>query len=218
MPAGYRQRVPRPLGVQKGPDGLVRKLFMTWLPAAGDTIDQLTFARQCADLLRVLHDSVGIIHLDLRLDNMVITRHGVSFVDFGSAVRIGEEINESPMLRALFDEMMSTSQIQRVLGRLKENGRVTSDIIVKAHGRVDRAVDLFYLAVQMRKPLANPDFEGLVRFDPKSAQASRIDRLTGAILRPEDPNEPAFKTAADVLAGLDRIERTLSSAGLANPA
>jgi hypothetical protein len=214
MPAAYRARVPRPLGVQKGADGLVRKLFMTWLPAAGHPIDQLTFARQCADLLRVLHDEVGVIHLDLRLDNMVITPQGVSFVDFGSAVRVGEEISESPMLRALFDEMMSTSQIQRVLGRLKDNGRVTSDLICKAHGRVDKAVDLFYLAMQMRKPLANPDFEGLIRFDPQSPQANRIDRLTGAILRPDDPQKPAFQTARDVLDGLDRIERALSSAGV----
>src|SRR6185295_5844733 len=99
-----------------------------------------------------------------RLDNVVITEHGVSFVDFGSAVRVGEEFPEASLLFNLFDEMMRTSQIQRMLGKMTQRGEVTSEHIVASHQRVDKAVDFFYLAVQINAPLANPDFRGLVEF------------------------------------------------------
>jgi len=36
-------------------------------------IEQIEFARQSADLLRALHDDARVMHLDLRLDNFVIT-------------------------------------------------------------------------------------------------------------------------------------------------
>ncbi len=72
----------------------------------------MEFARQAAELLHVLHDRAGVIHLDLRLDNFVLTEHGVGFVDFGSAVRCGEDLKANPMLGTIFGELMKTSQIR----------------------------------------------------------------------------------------------------------
>ena len=99
-----------------------------------------------------------VIHLDLRLDNFVITPQGVGFVDFGSAVRVGEAFPEASLLSNLFGEMMRTSQIQRMLGKMSESGQITSEEIRAGYHRVDKAVDFFYLAVQINNPHANPDF------------------------------------------------------------
>ncbi len=209
LPQEYRRRVPTAMGVEKGSDGLVRRLYMNWLRLGGNTLSQLQFAQQAADLLRVLHDHVRLIHLDLRLDNMVITRDGVGFVDFGSAVRMGENLKQSPMLDALFDQMMSTSQIQVNLGRMIRAGHLTSSFMVAAHGRIDKAVDIFYLAVQMREPHANPDFRNLVRYEPGSDEARRISLLTDGILRPTDPDRPNYISAKDVCNGLHRVAQKL---------
>jgi serine/threonine protein kinase len=159
--------------------------------------------------LTALHDDVGIMHLDLRLDNVVITEQGVGFVDFGSAVRVGEEFPEASLLSNLFDEMMRTSQIQRMLGKMTETGQVTSEEITGSHERIDKAVDFFYLALQINAPLSNPDFAGLVEHDPKSREARELARLTEKILRPADPQRPEYTSARDILRGIEEIARRL---------
>lgn len=209
LPKEYRAKVPRALGVEKGPDGLVRRLYMNWLRVSGPALSQMEFAKQAIDLLRVLHDHVKIIHLDLRLDNMVVTEHGVGFVDFGSAVRMGENLKQSAMLDALFDQMMSTSQIQINLGKMIRSGRLTSSFISAAHGRIDKAVDIFYLALQMRDPRGNPDLRSLIHYDPQSEEARRIALLTDGILRPSDPRRPKYISARDIQQALLRIEQKL---------
>ncbi len=209
LPPQYAQRVPQIIGVKNGPDGLVHKLYMTWLRVGGEPLSQLEFARQSADMLRCLHDTVGVMHLDLRLDNFVITPDGVGFVDFGSAVRIGEDLKQSPMLRSLFDEMMTTSQIQITLGKMKNTGRLTSDVILSAHRKVDKAVDLFYLALMISRPTSNPELLPLIKYDHDSEEARRIRMLTAAILRPKNPHRPSFISAGDVLKGLNRIAQKL---------
>ena len=216
LPEEYRARFPRVLGAETGPDGLVRRVQMNWLRMGCHPLPHLEFARQSADLLRVLHDIAGVIHLDLRLDNFVITPHGVGFVDFGSAVRVGEQLEDSPLLRSLFDEMMSTSKIQQHLGHMIRSGRVTSSTIVRAHQKVDKAIDLFYLAMQMKKPHANPDFVGLIEFDDKSPVTSEISRLTHRVLRPADATDVKYRTAADLVQGIDRIRKRLSANGQAS--
>jgi serine/threonine protein kinase len=189
---------------------------MTWLRQGTPTrLSQIEFARQAAELLNVVHDAVGIIHLDLRLDNFVITPDGVCFVDFGSSVRVGENIHGNPMLSTIFEELMRTSQIQRMLYKMKSSGLVTSNVISEAYQRVDKAVDLFYLAVQMNQPLNNPDFEGLVEFDLNSPEAKGLERLTHEILHPADPAKPPYRTARDVLAGIRNLERSLKNGAAA---
>jgi serine/threonine protein kinase len=197
--------VPRVLDLEKDERGMVRRLYLNWLRSGGEPLSQLEFARQSLDLLRILHDRAGIIHLDLRLDNVVVTERGVGFVDFGSAVRVGEDLAQSPMLDTLFREMMSTSEIQRQLGRMKRAGKITSPVIADAHHKVDKAVDLFYLSLSMNQPHLNPDFENLVCYDKRSREARALARLTREILKPRDPANPRFKTAHDVLEGLKKI-------------
>ena len=212
LPRDYAARVPRVISLEQDGRGYVRRLWMNWLRAAppgGKTLTQLEFARQAADLLNVIHEKVGIIHLDLRLDNFVITERGVGFVDFGSAVRVGENIQGNPLLATIFDELMRTSQIQRMLEKMTLNGTVTSPILNEAYGKVDKAVDLFYLAVQINSPLSNPDFLGLVSFDPRSGEADGLARVTQEVLKPSDPSNPGIKTAQDLLQSVNRLAQIL---------
>ena len=212
LPERYHGRVPQLIDMEQDARGFVRRMRMEWLRAAppgGRPISQLEFALQSADLLRAMHDEARIIHLDLRLDNMVVTDRGVGFVDFGSAVRIGENIVGNPLLNTIFDELMRTSQIQRMLEKMMVGGMVTNRILNEAHGKVDKGVDLFYLALQINKPLANPDFRGLVKFDPQGREAEALNVLTDEVLKPRDPAQPTFRTAADLLNGVWRVAERL---------
>ena len=210
LPAAYARRVPRVVGMDKDARGYVRRLKMSWLRVGTPRpLTQLEFARQAFDLLQVVHERVGVIHLDLRLDNMVVTDHGVGFVDFGSAVRVGENIQGNPLLANLYDELMRTSQIQRMIEKMTISGAVTSSLIQSAYGRVDKQVDLFYLAMQMVQPLNNPDFRGLVEFDPTSREAAALSALKEQVLKPADPKNPVYRNAPDVLRAILRIEQDL---------
>lgn len=212
LPKPYCDQVPQVLALEKDKRGLVRRMDLNWLRNGGRQLTQLEFAKQSTDLLRALHDVAQIIHLDLRLDNFVITEHGVGFVDFGSAVRVGEDLSESQMLTTLFEEMMQTSSIQRMLGKMKKAGKVTSRVITASHQKVDKAVDLFYLAVQFNQPHKNPDFKDLVTFDPQSPHAKALEQLTDQILRPQDPENPPYRSAHDVLQALVKMEGKLATA------
>ena len=212
LPEPYRHNVPAVIEVEKDAQDFVRTLYLKWLRNGGEAISQLDFARQSADLLHMLHDRAGIIHLDLRLDNFVITRHGVGFVDFGSAVRVGEKFSENSLLSGLFEEMMRTSQIQRMLGRMSSKGLVTNQEIVGCYQKVDKAVDFFYLAVQINAPHNNPDFKDLVKFDPGSSEARLLKNLTLEILRPRDHANLRFKSAQAILEGIDAVARELGGA------
>jgi hypothetical protein len=216
LPPAYARRVPQAVGIEHDARGYVRRLKMNWLrnglTAAGRPLTQLEFATQAADLLHVIHERVGIIHLDLRLDNVVLTENGVGFVDFGSAVRAGENIQGNPLLANLYDELMRTSQIQRMIEKMTLSGAVTSHLIQSAYGRVDKQVDLFYLAMQMTNPLANPDFTGLVTVDPNSREAAALAAMKEEVLKPRDPTHPTYRTAADVLRAVLRIEQDIRRA------
>lgn len=219
MPEPYCYSVPKPLGVQKDANGFVRKLAMSWLRTGGPRLTQIEFARQSAQLLSVLHGKAQVMHLDLRLDNFVLTPRGVGFVDFGSAARIGEDLGQSPMLTSLFGEMMRTSKIQRMLGRMLNKGQVTNRSFTCVHQKADPAIDTFYLALQINKPRHNPQFAHLIDYDPKSIEARAISSLTAAVLRPKEQGEAPFQTADDVLRGIDRIRRRLiKGPAEANPA
>lgn len=208
LPEAYRQRVPRLLEMEKDERGFASRLHLTWLRNGGNPLTQMEFATQSADLLRALHDDVGVMHLDLRLDNFVITPAGVGFVDFGSAVRVDENLKQSPLLSNLFEELMRTSEIQRMLFRMTRTGEVTSEAISGGLHKVDKAVDYFYLAVQISSPHANPDLKDLIRFDKQSNEARLLSRLTDQILRPADPTKPAFRSAADILRGIEELKQS----------
>ncbi|MDP9172494.1 MAG: hypothetical protein M3O30_01330 [Planctomycetota bacterium] len=209
LPQEYRNRMPRLLALEKDKKGYARKLHLNWLRNGGKPLTQLEFAHQSADLLRVLHDKVGVMHLDLRLDNFVITSEGVGFVDFGSAVRVNENLKESPLLSSMFQELMRTSEIQRMLFSMTRSGEVTSTAISCGLHKVDKAVDYFYLAVQINSPHKNPELKDLILYDKSSEQARRLSQLTDQILRPADPMKPLYGSAADMLRGIEAIERSI---------
>ncbi|HEY2586819.1 MAG TPA: hypothetical protein VGI81_13830 [Tepidisphaeraceae bacterium] len=210
-PAEFRHRFPRIVEVEKDSKGYVQRLWTTWLRNSGTPITQLEFARQAAELLHLLHDKIGIIHLDLRMDNMVISNSTACFVDFGSAVRVNENIHGNAVLSTLFGELMRTSQIQRMMDRMATAGSLTSAVIREAHQRVDKAVDVFYLAVQISQPTSNPDLQDLVKYDKYSPEAVELARLTNDILRPANPMKPRYRTALDVLLEIRRIEAKLKA-------
>ena len=211
LPDAYKHRVPHVLGIEKDARGYVRKLHLNWLRNGGTPLGQIEFAKQSADLLRILHDTVGVMHLDLRLDNFVITEQGVGFVDFGSAVRDDEDLKDNPLLNGLFDELMRTSEIQRMLYAMTRSGQVTSQAISSGLHKVDKAVDFFYLAVQISAPHSNPDLKGLIRYDPASDEAKALSKLTARILRPKDPTHPRYQSAADIYHGIQKIEEAFGA-------
>jgi hypothetical protein len=217
LPEQYRSRVPRLLEMEKDERGYASRLHLSWLRNGGEPLSQLEFARQSADLLRALHDDVGVMHLDLRLDNFVITPDGVGFVDFGSAVRVDENLKQSPLLSNLFEELMHTSEIQRMLFRMTRTGEVTSEAISGGLHKVDKAVDYFYLAVQISSPHTNPDLKDLIRWEKQSPEAKLLSRLTDQILRPADPTKPAFRSAGDILHGIEQLKQPQADTQRAEP-
>ena len=209
LPSRYAHRVPRIISLEKDIRGFVTTLKMNWLRNGGQPLSQLEFAMQSADLLRAIHDSAGVIHLDLRLDNMVITENGAGFVDFGSAVRVSEDLSKNPLLGTLFDELMRTSHIQKMLFAMTQSGQVTSQHLCAKQGKVDKAIDVFYLALQYTTPHANPDLAGLIQYDPEGQMAKEIAALSATVLRPENPEKPPHQSAKDILRSLELIGEKL---------
>lgn len=206
LPEHLRDRVPQLISANKGPDGRVRKLRMNWLRLRQQPISQLDFAKQSAELLDALHAKARVMHLDLRLDNMVISDRGVCFVDFGSAVRLDEDLTENPMLNSLFNEIMSTSQIQRTMGSMMESGQLTSRWIIEAHQKPSKAADLFYLALQINVTHQHPELGPLIDYDVDSPVTRKIRLLTRSILRPSNPSRSGMFNAHDLHRALERIE------------
>ena len=198
--------------MEKDDRGFVTRMYLNWMRLGGEPMSQIDFARQSAELLSILHETAKIIHLDLRLDNFVITGDGVGFVDFGSAVREGEDLTQSQMLSTLFSEMLSTSQIQRDLKSLVKKGKVTSSLFANSYQKIDKAVDLFYLVLQMNRPHGNPEFRGLVDYDVHTDEAHHLSRLSREILQPANPDQPRYRTARDVVAGIEKLGAELSVA------
>jgi hypothetical protein len=137
----------------------------------------------------------------------------VGFVDFGSAARVGENVGTNPLVGSLYGELMRTSQIQRMLYSMTQSGQVTASHLTRQHGKVDKAIDLFYLAVQFTTPHANPDLAGLIQYDPTSDMSLALSELSRRILRPEDPNDTSHRSAKDILRSLEIIEQKLRRGG-----
>ncbi len=211
LPDADKAKVPRVLEIEKDDRGMVQKVKLNWLRKAHQPLSQLEFAIQSAQLLKHLHQLAQIIHLDLRLDNFVISRHGVGFVDYGSAVRVDEKIGDSALLNQLFTEIMRTSQIQRMLEKMSNDGSVTSQVLTQSQRQADPAADIFYLAVQIDHPHSNPYMRELVRYEPQSREARLISRLVEQVLRPADAHNPTYRTASDLLKGLQDIRRQLQN-------
>lgn len=213
LPESMRTRVPEALDLETDQQGHVQSLTMTWLrqgPPEDGPLSLSAFALQTAELLDALHTHVGVMHLDLRLDNLLVTPHGVSIIDFGSAIRFGEDITTSRVLAKVFSQMLDASQIAADLRRLRFKKRVTSAVFRHCFdpnhpGRISPAIDLFALAHQMTRPLDNPDLVGLVDADPNQPGYAPLARLRREVLNPNKPDQPTIQTVrglADAIANL----------------
>ncbi len=188
LPERWRQSVPDVFGLEYDDKGYVSCMRSRWLRLGGDLIRPLDYAQQACELLRVLHEQVGIVHLDLRLDNFLITEDGIKLVDFGSSLRRGEDIAQSPILTKLFVEMLSASQIRRDLLRMIEKGHITSAAFANAYSPPGPAADLFSVVNNFGRLDDHGDFRGLTVRDPQ--QDAFLTRLRREVFRPVDAKNP----------------------------
>jgi len=121
-------------------------------------------------------------------------------------VRVNEDLSRNPLLSSLFGELLRTSQIQKMMEQMTLSGAVTSKTIRDGCHKADKSADFFYLAVQFNSPHSNPDLSDLIDYDPTSGEARDLARLTHEILRPANPQLPAFRSAKDILHGVERIQ------------
>ena len=76
----------------------------------------------------------------------------------------------------------------------------------------DRALQLAERILESARrdvPLIEParvDLAGLIDYDPQSQEARDLSKLTSEILRPKDPANPTFRSAKDILHGIERIQ------------
>ncbi|MEO1236332.1 MAG: hypothetical protein AAFX76_06035, partial [Planctomycetota bacterium] len=184
LPPAMRGLTPAVLDMKTQANGLVDSVTLRWLRQGGEPISQGEFARQSAALLRAVHERAGMMHLDLRLDNMVVTEAGVGIVDFGSAVRVGEDLSANAMIDTLAREMLMASQVTRDLQRQRDKGLVNAPIFRGLPYPPTPAFDLFALVTNLTRPHDNPEFKGLVEHDRRGAEAQRMSRLRRRVLSP----------------------------------
>ncbi len=197
LPPAFKARSPRVLNMQADSKGLVQSLSMTWLRQGGAPISQTAFAQQSAELLRALHNDVGIMHLDLRLDNLLVTDAGVCVIDFGSSVRVGEDLSTTPMVQTMIREMLQASQITRDLERQRRKNLIRAEIFSALPFPPTPAFDLFALATSMTRPHDNADFKGLIRHQRDSEEGQRFSRLRKRILQ-STPGESSIQNLDDL--------------------
>lgn len=212
LPAHLRSRVPGFVRMERDQRGFVRRLDMSWMRLGGKPMSLLTFARQAAAILHALHHYAGVLHFDLRLENMVITEDGVGLIDFGSSVTAGEDLAQSKLLNTLHTEMLNASRPAAQLRRLQGTGIVTSGLFHDCYARRSPAIDLFCLAWFMTRPHAHPDFRPLVRIDPNDADNQRLLHLQRIVLDPPDPQHPMIRGVRDLLDLLNGSTRPVEAA------
>ncbi len=199
LPGHLQQRVPGFVRMEQDSRGLVRRLDMSWMRLGCRSISLLDFARQAATVLHALHHHAGMLHLDLRLENLVITDQGVCAIDFGSSVLAGEDLAQSKLLHTLHTEMLNASRPAAQLRRMQGAGVVTSGLFQQCYAQRSPAIDLFCLAWFMTRPHAQPDFRPLVRMGHDDADAQRLQRLQRLVLAPSDPQRPIIRGVRDLL-------------------
>ena len=197
LPPALRPRTPRVLSLELDHRGMVRQMTMRWLRQGGPTLSQSEFAHQAAELLAALYDHAGIMHLDLRLDNLLITEAGVGVVDFGSAMRAGEDFSANPMLQRLIREMLEASQITSDLKRQRRKGLIRSPLFKGLPFPPTPAFDLYALTTNLTRPHDHAEFKGLVAHDRTSDEGRWFSQLRRRILQPA-PGEPRIESAASL--------------------
>ncbi len=212
LPAEYRRRVPRVLAVHTDGRGLVRQCDMTFLDSnSGPRLSHLEFARQAAELLHAIHHHAGVLHMDIEPENVLITRHGVSLVDFDSATREHRPQPACSRLNRTFQLVRRNGRLTRLISHQLEAGKLGPNWYNHLKPAApSRGADMFRLALLINMPQFGSALRTRVYHYPESPDTQALDRLTAAILRPKQPERTDCKTAADLLRGITRIEQTLT--------
>ncbi len=218
MPELYRERVPALLSMERDAKGFVTQITQRWLRLGGEPMKPLRFAQRAANLVDALHQSAGMMHLDLRMDNFVITDNGVGLVDFGSAIRVKEDVFKSRVLTRLFGQMLSASQIRRDLRRMRRKGMVTSPVFARCYRPPTPAADLFSLVNNLCRAADHPDFRGLIEQEVESEDAYRLARVRRQALRPSDEMTPSICSVYDLRAALTPRKKPRAGMGAATGA
>ncbi|MEM1109465.1 MAG: phosphotransferase [Planctomycetota bacterium] len=197
LPPDLKTKTPRVMSMEADDNGLVRAMSLKWLRQGGEPISQTDFARQAAELLRALHQQAGVLHLDLRLDNLLVTDAGVCIIDFGSSVRVGEDLSTTATIETMIREMLAASQITRDLERQRRKNLIRSDVFAGLPHPPSPAFDLFALATNMTRPHDNADFKGLVTHDRDSDEGRYFSLLRRRILKPT-ADEPQIRSVHDL--------------------
>ena len=210
LPSDLRERVPHTVRYEKDDRGYVTMLQVNWLRNGGRKISQLEFAIQSAELLSAVHAKAGIAHLDLRLDNMVITPDGVGFIDFGNSVHDDEDLTTNSALSKVFSELMRTTQVHKAMHRAIQAGTVTAPYFINALFKTDKAVDLYYLVRQFTTPHENPDLTDFIDYQPNSPEDYELHKITRRLFAPEDLEPGKVYNVSHVINGLRVIRKRLS--------
>ena len=199
MPAHLAGRTPTLLKMDKDERGLVSRIHMTWLRLGGETLSQTAFAQQAAEMLNAAHRDAGLMHLDVRLGNLVVTERGVGLIDFGSSVMVGEDLASNRHVAKVICRTLEASEITETLQRHRLKQLLGNPVFEGLPYPPSPAMDLFALATCMTRPHDLPDFRGLVAFKAGDADALSLSRLRRRVLS-RAPGEPGAISDMDGLA------------------
>lgn len=189
MPGHLAGRTPELLELHKDDRGLVNRIHMTWLRQGGETLTQIDFAQQAAEMLSAAHRHAGLMHLDVRLGNLVVTDLGVGLIDFGSSVMVDEDLSANRTVQKVIGRTLEASEITDNLQRHRHKGLLGNPLFDPLPTPPTVGFDLFALATCMTRPHDLADFRGLVAFEANSPDAIALSRLRRRVLS-RAPGQP----------------------------
>ncbi len=190
--------IPRVLDLTHDDAGLVQSFTMTWLRQGRPRpLALLDFVAGAARMTAALH-RIGVLHLDLRLDNLVVTPDGVGVIDFGSSVRQGEDLSAHRIVGKTLGQALSASQLATELRDMQAARRVTAPLVLDSVGKATPEADVAALTLQMTRVDEHPVLSHLVHVDRDAADYRRLARLRRDILRPDGAASPILRTAHDL--------------------
>jgi len=126
-------------------------------------------------MLNAAHRDAGLMHLDVRLGNLVVTERGVGLIDFGSSVMVGEDLASNRHVAKVICRTLEASEITETLKRHRLKQLLGNPVFEGLPYPPSPAMDLFALATCMTRlrrrvlsrapgePGAISDMDGLAR-------------------------------------------------------
>jgi len=187
--------------------GQAESIDMYWLRPGTGSISHLDFAHEAATIVQAIHESSGVIHLDLRLDNFVISHDGVCLVDFGNALRLDENLENKPLLQNLINEVLKNSATRRDLKQLLSSKKINSVAFEQAIANPGVHTDVFYLALQISRSKYTNELADLIKANEPCDASKRLTSLADSFLRPRNAKHAQWKTSRDLLRGVKRLHQ-----------